>query len=302
MRDDAWPRHCRAALIAAVAEAARQYPHLSEPAPQSVHDVRRTLKQARAIARLFLKCIGEPARVTIAALAATRRQVGRARDLDAMKLRLEKLAPPSEYGAPLALAIARERLAAGRARGAFAASATRARLGAIVRRVQAWDLSAVGADEMVDAVVRTYRQARRRGRFAFETGEPAALHRLRSRVVDLRYQLAALAPAWPAALNAQAEELNALRDTLGAFNDLEVLAKFATERGKLPPTALAELTERISSKQGKLKRRAKIEFDRLFGEAPAAFAERLAAYVKRPIERPSETTKTERTANARPPT
>ena len=285
MREDAWPRHCRAALTAVVAEAAQQYPHLGDPAPQRVHDVRRTLKQARAIARLFLKSMGEPARVTIAALAATRRQVGRARDLDAMKLRLEKLAPPSEFAAPLAAAIRRERLAAGRARGDFAARASRPRLNAIVKRVEAWDLSGFASEEMVEAVARTYRQARRRGRLAFETGEPAALHALRSRVVDLRYQLAALAPAWPAALNAQAEELDALRDTLGAFNDLEVLAKFAAERGELPAAALADLMDRLGSKQKKLKRRAKIAFDRLFAEAPAAFAERLSAYLERPMEK-----------------
>src|SRR6266566_1890096 len=102
MRGDGWPRHCRAALVAAVAAAARQFPRPGEEAPKRIHDVRRTLKQARAIARLFLKCVGEPARVTIAALAVTRRRVGRARDLDVMTLRLERLAPPSEIAKPLA--------------------------------------------------------------------------------------------------------------------------------------------------------------------------------------------------------
>ena len=287
MRGDAWPRHCRAALVAAVALAARQFPRPGEETPERVHDVRKTLKEARALARLFLKRLGEPARVTIVALAVTRRRVGRARDLDVMSLRLQRLAPPPKIAEALAAAIARERLAADRAHGGFAASAARARLNAIVKRIERWSLSAVGPEEIVAAVARTYRQARRRGRLAFDSEDPAALHALRARVVDLCYQLAALAPAWPAALNAQAEELDALRDTLGAFNDLEMLAKFAAGRGGLSPEAQTDLTARLEAKQKKLKRRARTEFDRLFAERPRAFADRLTAYLERPMEKPA---------------
>ena len=225
--------------------------------------------------------------MTIAALAVTRRRIGRARDLDVMRLRLQRLAPPADIAEPLEAAIARERLAAGRAHGGFEAKATRARLNAIAKRLQAWDLSAVGPEEIVAAVERTYRQARRRGRHAFDRQDPAALHALRARVVDLRYQLAALAPAWPAALDAQAQELDALRDTLGAFNDLEMLAKFAAGRGGLSPEAHAGLTARLKARQKKLQRRARTEFDRLFAEAPRAFGDRLTAYLKRPMEKPA---------------
>ena len=286
MRPDAWPQHCRAALIRSVRAAAAQFPGPGEEAPERVHDVRKKLKEARAVARLFLHCVGEPARVTIAALAATRRQTGRARDLDVMALRLQRLAPPREVAEPLMAAIAREREAARRARRGLAARAPRARLNAIAKRLEGWDLSAVGGDEIVAAVARTYRQAQRRGRHAFESDEPAALHAFRARVVDLRYQLALLACAWPEALNAQAEGLDELREALGDFNDLHVLAKFAAERGALPPSALSELTDRTTAKQKKLRRRARAEFDRLFAETPSAFAARLAAYLARPVTKP----------------
>ena len=69
MHSDAWAQYCRAALVRSVAAAAAQFPGPGEEAPKRVHDVRKTLKEARAIARLFLHCVGEPARVTIAALA-----------------------------------------------------------------------------------------------------------------------------------------------------------------------------------------------------------------------------------------
>ena len=286
MQSDAWAQYCRAALVRAVAAAAVQFPGPGEEAPKRVHDVRKTLKEARAIARLFLHCVGEPARVTIAALAATRRQIGRARDLDVMAICVQRLEPPPEVLEPLMAAIAREREAAQRARRGLSANAPRARLNAIVRRVEGWDLSAVGTEAIVAAVARTYRQARRRGRLAFEIDDPVALHAVRARVVDLRYQLALLSCAWPEALNAQAEGLDELREALGDHHDLHVLGTFAAEHGELPPQALEDLGARMASKQKKLRRRANVEFERLFVETPEAFAARIAAYLGHPVTQP----------------
>ncbi len=180
-------------------------------------------------------------------------------------------------------AIERERAAAKRAHTGFATAASRAQLSAIAKRLEGWELGRVADGDIAEAVARTYRQGLRRGQIAFEGGESAALHALRSRVVDLRYQLSALSPAWPAALNAQSEELNALRDTLGDFNDLHTLERFASERGGLSPEAHAVLTERLETKQDKLKRHAAIEFERLFAETPDAFAARLSVYLRHPL-------------------
>jgi CHAD domain-containing protein len=286
MVSDAWPQHCRAALVRAVSVAAAQFPAPGEEAPKRVHDVRKTLKEARAIARLFLDCVGEPARVTITALAATRRQIGRTRDLDVMALRVKRLEPPPEVSEPLMAAIAREREAAQRARRGLSATAPRPRLNAIVRRVEGWDLSALGTAEIGAAAARTYQQARKRGCLAFAGDDPVTLHAFRARVVDLRYQLSLLSCAWPEALNAQAEALNELREALGDFNDLHVLGTFAAEHGELPPQALEELGARIESKQKKLRRRANVEFERLFVETPHAFAIRIGAYLNHPVTEP----------------
>jgi len=141
--------------------------------------------------------------------------------------------------------------------------------------------------EIVAAAARTYRQARRRGRRAFENDDPAALHAFRARVVDLRYQLALLACAWPEALKAQAEGLNELRESLGDHHDLHVLAAFAAELGSAGPAALAQLQERVEAKQEMLGRRAETEYRRLFAETPRAFASRLAAYLGWPVKMPA---------------
>ncbi|HTZ65996.1 MAG TPA: CHAD domain-containing protein [Roseiarcus sp.] len=286
MRPDAWAQYCRAALVRSVAGAAAQFPGPGQAAPEQVHDVRKTLKEARAIARLFLDCLGEPARVTIAALGATRRQTGLTRDLDVMAVRLKRLAPPPQVVEPLMAAIGRERQAAERARRGLGARTPRARLAAIAKRIEGWDLSTVGTEEIVAAVARTYRQAQRRARRAFDSDDPALLHAFRARVVDLRYQLALLSCAWPEALNAQAEGLDALREALGDHHDLHVLVQFGVERSGASPEALAELQERAEARQKKLRRRAETETKRLFVETPDAFAARLEAYLARPVNKP----------------
>src|SRR5271165_1832095 len=159
MPDDAWPQHCRALLVGSVSSAAHLFPGRGEQAPERVHRLRKTLKEARAIARLFLPSVGEPARVTIAALAVVRRRMGRARDLDVMEARLVRLAPPSEIAKSIAGAIEHERAATGRAHG-FTTRASRAQLNAIAKRLEAWDLGHVRDGDVVEAVARTYRQAR----------------------------------------------------------------------------------------------------------------------------------------------
>lgn len=283
MQGRLWAGYCRALLAASVAAASERFPGRGEEAAERVHGVRKTLKEARALARLFLPSLGEPARVTIAALAVVRRRVGRARDLDVMEDRLGRLELAPDIDKALSAAIAEERAAAERAHTRFATVASRAQLSAIIKRLDGWDLDRVGDDDIAEAVGRTYRQGLRRGVIAFALSEPPALHALRARVVDLRYQLSALSPAWPAVIRAQSDELNALRDTLGDFNDLEVLKRFAAEHGGLAPEALTGLAERIEAKQKKLERRAAIEFARLYAETPDAFSMRLRAYLAHPV-------------------
>jgi len=286
MAHDRWPEYCRGLLVGSVGSAARLFPGRGEAAPERVHSVRKVLKESRALARLLLGSVGEPARVTIASLAVIRRRVGQARDLDVIEARLGRLEPPPDVAQPIRAAIARDRAAARKTHTTLATRAARTQLEAIAKRIAALKLSDVTDGDIVDAVAHTYRQARQRGRLAFDTEHAAALHALRSRVVDLRYQLAALAPAWPAALTAQSDELNELRDTLGDFNDLTVLHRFAADRALLPPDPLLALTERVEAKQKKLRRKAQVEFERLFAETPSAFAYRLSAYLHHPKKEP----------------
>ena len=264
MPADLWPGYCRALLASSVASAGQRFPGRGEDAPERVHGVRKTLKESRALARLFLPSIGEPARVTIAALAVVRRRIGRARDLDVMEDRLDRLDQPPHIAAPLTAAIERERAAAKRAHTDFATAASRAQL---QRHRQ--------ADRGLGPRTRRGRRHRRgrrahlptglrRGRIAFEGGDPAALHALRSRVVDLRYQLSALSPAWPAALDAQSDALNALAGYARRLQRLRHARPFRRRTRRAPARSARRFRQRLEMKQTKLRRRAAIEFERLF--------------------------------------
>jgi hypothetical protein len=45
----------------------------------------------------------------------------------------------------------------------------------------------------------------------------------------------------------------------------------------------------MTAKQNKLRRRANVEFERLFAETPNAFATRIAAYLGHPVTEPDVT-------------
>src|SRR5450432_3018832 len=90
-RRNPWPEHCRHRLVAAILEAADLFPHSGEDSGTRIHDSRKALKEARAIARLFALAIGPPAYEAVSALESARRQTGRARDLDVMPAALASL-------------------------------------------------------------------------------------------------------------------------------------------------------------------------------------------------------------------
>src|SRR5471032_1983095 len=81
---DPWPEHCRRELVNAMLEAAEMFPHPGEDRAERVHDARKALKKARALARLFTPAENLAAYDVISALDAARRKMGAARNLDVM--------------------------------------------------------------------------------------------------------------------------------------------------------------------------------------------------------------------------
>ena len=285
-RPSPWPAHCRAALAQAIGLAARQFPRPGEDEATRVHDLRKTLKGAAGLARLFTEMVGPPAYAALTTIDGARKAVGLARDLDVAPKVLVKLDVPAAIQAALLAAIAGERESARRAHGAIDAAGFAAELAALAQEVAAWDVDQAGAGPLLAAARNAYRAAKKRGEAAFASREADALHAFRGKVVDLAFQLSAFEPAWPAMTRAWAGELHRLRGALGDHNDLTVLAEFARSRPELPPAEAEAILKLVAKKQRPLERRAERLYARLFAEKPADFERRLAAYLDHPRLKP----------------
>jgi len=305
-RKSGWPPYCRAALARALRLASRQFPRAGEDEATRIHDLRKTLKGAAALARLFADLVGAPAEATLAAINAARRKVGRARDLDILPGVLAALDPPPETRDALIAAIAEQREAERRAHHDLDVGGLAAELRALADSVEAWDVEVAGATPLIAAVRGAYRSARRRGAAALPSGPPRELHGLRVRVVDLVYQLGVFEPAWPAMMRATMRELQRLRTALGDHNDLSVLAEFAAARPELTTEQKVAVAVLIAKRRRPLARRAAQLYARLFAERPSAFERRIGAYIENPRRKPP-TRKPQRApravaAEAAPPT
>ncbi len=281
-----WPLLCRAALVEAILAAADQFPHPGHDEAERIHDVRKTLKAAAGLSRLFTPLVGAPAYQALNVVNAARRRVGRARNLDILPGVLAHLNGPAKTQEILLRVIAEQREAERRAHREIDVGGLAAELRALARSVEAWDVETAGAAPLLVAVRRTYRAARRLGQRALASREADDLHALRARVVDLSHQLAAFEPAWPAMFQAMERELHRLRTTLGDHNDLTVLAEFARGRPELPPGEAEGLIALNARRRRPLERRAGDRFSRLFAERPGAFERRIAAYLERPQRKP----------------
>ena len=204
-----------------------------------------------------------------------------------MALRVQRLEPPPEISEPLMAAIAREREAAQRARRGLSASAPRrapqrnreARRGMGLERC--WN-----------------RGDRRRGRAHLSAGATARAPRFRRRRSGraacvsrsrCRSALPALASLLRLAGSAERAGRSLERSSRGARRLQRSACAGERSRRSMAscrPQALEELGARMAVKQTKLRRRANVEFERLFAETPSAFATRIAAYLGHPVSEP----------------
>ena len=249
--------------------------------------MRKTLKGAAGLARLFADLVGRAGRGD-----ADRDQrgaaQGRTRARSRHPARRDRGARSARLNARDALiaAIAEQREAERRAHHDLDVGGLAAELRALADSVEAWDVEAAGATPLIAALRRAYRSARRRGDAALPNGPPRELHALRVRVVDLIHQLGVFEPAWPAMMRAAMRELQRLRTALGDHNDLTVLAEFAAARAELSPEQKVAVAMLIAKRRRPLARRAAQLYARLFAERPSAFERRLAATIENPRRKP----------------
>jgi CHAD domain-containing protein len=276
--------------------ACRALAHPEEGREIGIHTARKAMKRTRAMIRLTRDVVGEAAfRNENAVLRDAARRISTARDRTVRLLTLERLI--AHHGGSLpegAFSALREGLAAQRADAGGRADATPEEiidalttLRTCRRRFAAWTVEGPGAGLVPDdfefiapGLQRVYRQGRDRMKAAYRLQTEAAFHEWRKAAKYLRYQIEALEPAWPEVLGALASAADCLAETLGEEHDCAVLGEaVAADPGLLPDDGERRLLAAlVAEEQDGLRRRARPLGQRVYAEAPAAFAARLGAY------------------------
>ncbi len=259
---------------------------------EAVHECRKHLKKARSLARMVVRDAkdNDVAR-GVEALRDAARLLAPLREQDAHLECLERLAGSEEVDSAC-----REALAEFRA--CFVARLT-AEQGAVkpasdifleaqqmianasVVLQEEWG-NDCGLAELLDGLKRGYVRGRRALRRAARNASPEAIHLLRKRAKDLRYQTTLLMNAWPALLGAFEAELHVFTDHLGAAHDLALLDAALREHAKprLDDDWCAQVCALIQRRYNAHTQCALNLGRRLYAEKPAPFIRRIGAYCR----------------------
>jgi CHAD domain-containing protein len=246
--------------------------------PVAVHDFRKAIKRWRALLRLLEPVMGEQARMLRHQARDMARQLAAARNVQSA---LDALADLRKSGIPKAtLTVIGNRLTALR-RAKESATLTAAKraeltaaLNATAAAIAAWQLPELTLADLANLLSRGYRRARRAVPNSWSGADGEELHKLRQLVVVHRHQLELLEHIWPRFAKGQIEEAQRLRDRLGKFQDLAVLAHLTESRQPLARWH-GELIAAIQARQAKHLALAARTSKRLFAEKPKPFRRRL---------------------------
>jgi len=248
----------------------------------AVHDYRKAMKRWRAFLRLLEPLVGPEARSLRLEARDLARQLAGARDLQALLDALADL-EKAEIAVPkTSLASMRSRIGEAQ-RAAQARTLTpqlrgelQAGLARAAGAADLWPLDDITFGTVAGELARDYRRARRAIPADWAHAEADALHALRQRVIEHRYQMELVEPLWPRLGKVWVAEAQRLRERLGSHRDLVLLG-----RSTAPHQPLAHWRSRLEPlieqrKAGHVAAARRLA-DRLFGERPRAFRRRMEA-------------------------
>jgi CHAD domain-containing protein len=159
-------------------------------------------------------------------------------------------------------------------------TAIRKRISAALDRAEAqierWPLDELSFADVAEGLRENYRRARHLVPDDWRAASADDLHDLRQRVVVHRYQMELVEPLWPRLGRSWVREAQRLRNRLGKYQDLVVLARYAEPHQPLARWR-SRLQSVISQRQAQHVAAARRIAGRLFAEKPKAFRRRLEA-------------------------
>ena len=143
-------------------------------------------------------------------------------------------------------------------------------------RIERWPIDELSFSDVAKGLSEGYRRARHLIPKDWRAASAHDLHELRQRVVVHRYQMEIVEPLWPRLGRSWVREAQKLRNRLGKYQDLAVVAHYAE-----PHQPLARWRSRLQSvasqRQAQHTAVARRLAGRLFAERPKAFQRRLEA-------------------------
>jgi len=277
-------RTLMAALRAVVTDGLKPVEASGIPDATVVHDLRKALKHWRAIMRLIAPVVGAEAETMRLEARDLARQIAAARDGRAAQEAFLDLLEERE-GDQLSDAVRAAitaRLDTLRA-GAEATGLTPARLAKVSEMwkraghaIERWPLARFDCSQAARQLGASYRRARRAIPKDWTDAGPEALHRLRQRVVEHRYQMEIAEPLWPKVMRVWVLEAQRLRDRLGSHHDLVIL-QHLSGAGQPLSRWRSQLAPLIATRQTAHMVAARRLTGRLFAETPKAFVARMAS-------------------------
>ena len=252
-------------------------PHRSDTV--AVHDFRKAMKRWRALLRMLAPILEERGQRLRHEARDRVRPLNEARDAQAA---IDALADLGDAVSPRSIATMTARLEERRrvAENAVITPQLRADLvrwiDTLASDIEEWPVDAATYADVADRLTTIYWRVRQLIPSDWAHAEPEALHELRKRVVDHRYQMDWLEPVWPRLGRLWVEEAQRLRTRLGEHCDLVVLRKLTEPHQLLAPWR-SRLTPLIVQRQATKRAAAARLAGRLFAERPKNFRRRLDA-------------------------
>jgi CHAD domain-containing protein len=251
---------------------------------KAIHDARKRLKRTRALLRLARPVLGAKlARRENATLRDAAASLAAARDAEVMVQTVDALAeryvgrlPASTFDA------IRSSLAPadGDAAPVPSTAAALEGIGRVRATLEDWPLGDASAEDVLAGESVAYAAGRAQLPRAGDRPSADELHEWRKRVKDLWYHGQLLQNAWPAVMEAQAEEAHVLSETLGNDHDLAVLRERVAAGVDDPTADVDGFLELVDRRREELLDDALALGRRVYAEAPKAHAKRLRRYVQ----------------------
>ncbi len=268
--------------------AARSNGNVSD---EAIHQVRRHLKQVRALLRLARGELGgKRFRRENTALRDAGRPLSEVRDATVMLETLEGLAKDGPRHLPFGTTARIRRALSNRQekiRQRMLSDEHRVRvieraLRKASRRVPTWTLKHRGWKALEPGLRRIYARGRDALMAANREGSDEALHRLRKRTKDFRYSLELLVAIEPATIGSLARTAHRFTDCLGEDHDLAILQALLQGelRGDVPSRTRRQLRDPVAGKRANLQKVALAMGDRLYKEGEDAFIKRMHGHWK----------------------